>query len=126
MRCYEEAGLTYPMLEMVCLERVGETDLLRVRTEFLNECIVFDREIRPRRNIVRLTVPSLNSLDLIPLFTFVPRKQIFSRSFDILYFQLIFPQVGWCNYCNVIRVAPASCKHVRGSFQEKTDFPITA
>lgn len=47
------------MLEMVGLERVGETDLLRVRTEFSNECIVFDREIQPRRNIIHLTVPSV-------------------------------------------------------------------
>lgn len=34
-------GLTYPMLDMVGLERVWGTDLL-VRTEFSSECIVFD------------------------------------------------------------------------------------
>jgi hypothetical protein len=38
-----------------------------------------------------VTVPSLEPLDLIPPFTFVPRKQIFSRLFDILSLQLIFP-----------------------------------
>lgn len=37
------------MLEMVGLESVGGTDLLRVRAEFSNECIIFDREIRPLR-----------------------------------------------------------------------------
>jgi hypothetical protein len=91
------------MLEMVGLESVGGTNLLRVRAEFSNECIIFDREIRPLREGKHRSpnCPVAELLDLIPPFTFVPRKQIFSRLFDILSLQLLFPQVGWC-YCHVV------------------------
>lgn len=42
-RCHEEAGLTYPILEMVGLERVESGVFERVY------CSIFDREIRPQR-----------------------------------------------------------------------------
>ena len=50
---------------MVSLEGRG---LLRVRAEFWNECIIFDREIRPcEREHLTLNYAIGESLGLIPL-----------------------------------------------------------
>jgi hypothetical protein len=104
------------------LSREGGTDLLCVRAEFSNECIIFDREIRPLREEehILFNCPVAEVLDLISPFTFVPRSK-YSLAFSTFCPSNLY-SFRSSGATAMLSVALISCRHVRASFQEKIDF----